>query len=61
MTLIGLVWENKYYEWMSMGTRKGLVAHILQNMIFCVQQMREIHTSLEQMMAEFTFLGELSL
>jgi len=47
-----MVWENKYYEWMSMGTRKGLVAHILQNMIFCVQQMREIHTSLEQLEGE---------
>ncbi len=39
---------------------------ILQNSIFCAQQKKEDHTGLEQhedeeMMTEFSFLGELSL
>ncbi len=42
------------------------VSHILQNIFLCVQQNKDIHTSLElledeQMMTEFSFLGELSL
>jgi len=42
-----------------------LVTDILQNIFFCVQQKKETHTGLEQpegeeMMTEFSFLGELS-
>ncbi len=42
------------------------VSHILQNIFLCVHQNKDIHTGLElckgeQMMTEFSFLGELSL
>ncbi len=42
------------------------VSHILQNIFYCVQQNKDIHTGLELlegelMMTEFTSLGELSL
>ncbi len=31
---------DKQILWKSMGTSNGLVTHILQNMFFCVQQLR---------------------
>jgi len=43
-----------------------LASHIFQNIFLCVQQYKEIYTGLEQpegeeMITEFSFLGELSL
>ncbi len=34
--------------WKSMATSNSLVTNILQNIFFCVQQMKENHTGLEQ-------------
>ncbi len=33
--------------WNSVGTGNCLVIHIIQNIFFCVQQKKEIHTGLE--------------
>jgi len=33
----------------SMGSINGLVTHILQNIFYCVEQKKEIHTGLEQL------------
>jgi len=44
-----------------------MATYILKNIFFCVQQNKEIHTGVKQLeggqirMAEFSFLGELSL
>ncbi len=35
-----------------MGTNNCLVTHILQNIFFCVQQKKEMHTGLEQLEGE---------
>jgi len=35
-----------------MGTSNFLVTHVLQNIFFCVQQKKEIHTGLEQLKCE---------
>jgi len=43
-----------------MGSRNFLVNHILLNII-CVQQKKENHSGLQQIMTEFSFLVELSL
>ncbi len=48
------------------GYRQYLVTNILQNIFFCAQKKKETHTGLvqcggKQMMADFTFLGELYL
>ncbi len=52
--------------WKSMATVNCLVTNILQNTFFCVQQLKETHTDFglhegEQIMTEFSFLGELFL
>jgi len=52
--------------WQSMGPINYLVTDIFQNIFFCVQHKKEIHTGLEQLqgeqlMTEFKFFGELSL
>ncbi len=49
-----------------MATVNCLVASILQNIFFCVQQKKETHAGLErhegeQMITKFSFSGELSL
>jgi len=44
-----------------MATVNYLVTDILQNIIVCVQQMKETQTGLEQLEGEFSFLGELPL
>ncbi len=49
-----------------MVPQNSLITHFLQNIFLCVQQNKHIHTGLElledeQLMTEFTFLGELSL
>ncbi len=46
-----------------MATVNCLVTNILQSILFCVQQKKEMHTGLEQiggdqMMTECSFLGE---
>ncbi len=46
--------------------QNSLVTNFLQNIFLCVQQNKEIQTGLEllegeEMMTEFSFLGELSL
>ncbi len=51
--------------WTSMAIVTCLAINILQN-ILCVQQKKETHTSLEQLvgesiMSEFSFLGEISI
>ncbi len=51
----------------SMDTSNFLVTNIVQNIVFCVQQMKENHTGLEQhegeqiIFIEGPFLGELCL
>jgi len=35
-----------------MGSKNCLVSHFLQNIFFCVQQKKEIHTGLEQLEGE---------
>ncbi len=39
---------EKKILWKSMATINCLLTNILQNIFFCVQQKKEIHTSLEQ-------------
>ncbi len=48
------------------GYRQCLVTNILQNIVCCAQKKKETHTGLiqcegKQMMADFSFLGELYL
>jgi len=38
--------------WKSMATVKCLVTNILQNILFCVQHKKDIHTGLEQLEGE---------
>ncbi len=57
---------RKKIQWKSMVPQNCSVSHILQNIFLCVQQNKDIYTGLEllegeQMMTEFSFLGELSL
>ncbi len=47
------------------GAQNSLITIFLQNIFLCVQQNKHIHTGLEilgeQMMTEYSVLGELSL
>jgi len=46
------VGKKKYFGRKSMGYINDLVTDILQNIVFCVQQKREIHTGLKQLKGE---------
>jgi len=43
---------SKWILWKSIGTFNCLVTDIHQNIFFCVQQKKEIHTGLEQLESE---------
>jgi len=41
--------EEKYWKWKSVGSINCLVTHILQNILFCVQQKKEMNTGSGQL------------
>ncbi len=46
-----------FHIWKSMATVNCLVTHILQNIFFCVQQLKEIHKNIWKNMTKWFIFG----